>query len=156
MHFNQLHSEDNTKNIQPHKWYHHRWVKIICISFVVLTIFTVTLSLSLVLKFVILAPSKPETNTIATTPSLPVTVTTISTSTLATATTTTQQPIIGGFARHALNDCELYDPSTKTWTTVGSMNEARTQHTVSMLKDGKVLVTGGSYFGVFLNSAELY
>ncbi|CAF3856769.1 unnamed protein product [Rotaria sp. Silwood1] len=64
--------------------------------------------------------------------------------------------VTGGFARHALNDCELYDPSTKTWTTVGSMNEERTQHTVSMLKDGKVLVTGGSYFGVFLNSAELY
>ncbi len=42
-----------------------------------------------------------------------------------------------------LNITELYDPSTGTWTTSGSMNEARLYHAASILTNGKVLATGG-------------
>ena len=40
---------------------------------------------------------------------------------------------------------------------IGNMNTARYGHTASVLIDGKVLVTGGSYnSSIDLNSAELY
>ena len=43
------------------------------------------------------------------------------------------------------------------WSQTGSMHEIRVQHTLTALKDGKVLVTGGWDIG-WLNyaSAELY
>ena len=55
-----------------------------------------------------------------------------------------------------LRSSEMYDPSTRTWTASGSMHYARQQHTASILKDEKVLVTGG-YDGVIgLMTSELY
>jgi N-acetylneuraminic acid mutarotase len=52
---------------------------------------------------------------------------------------------------------ELYDPTSNTWSTTGSLNTARTFHTAVALKTGKVLVIGGSTgAGVTTTSCELY
>ncbi len=85
MNYNQVFDENVPKNIEPRKWWQYTWVKIIGISFIVLIIFAIILSL--VLIFVVFAPKKLE---ITTTSSLPVT-TTISTSTTTITTAITQQ-----------------------------------------------------------------
>lgn len=51
-----------------------------------------------------------------------------------------------------LDQVELYDPVTGSWTITGKMHHTRQGHTASILADGKVLAAGGFY----LNSAELY
>ena len=48
---------------------------------------------------------------------------------------------------------ELYDPTTNTWSTTGSLGTARAYQTALLLKTGKVLVIGG--LGP-LTSCELY
>jgi hypothetical protein len=48
---------------------------------------------------------------------------------------------------------ELYDPTTNTWTTTGSLNTARYDHTAVLLKTGKVLAIGGL---PVTTSCELY
>ncbi|CAF5070903.1 unnamed protein product, partial [Rotaria sp. Silwood1] len=42
------------------------------------------------------------------------------------------------------------------WLATGNMNDARSDHTASVLRNGKVLVTGGFNYSLYLNSAELY
>ena len=37
---------------------------------------------------------------------------------------------------------ELYDPTLGTWTPTAAMSTPRNQHTISLLRDGRVLVTG--------------
>jgi len=64
--------------------------------------------------------------------------------------------VTAGYDGRILNDAHLYDPSTETWTMTDSMNHARFYHVASVLKNGKVLVTGGLYYTVALNSTELY
>jgi Galactose oxidase, central domain/Kelch motif len=55
---------------------------------------------------------------------------------------------------------ELYDPVTGSWTPTGSMGSARSGHTATLLRNGKVLVAGGSNdndtLSYRLASAELY
>jgi hypothetical protein len=50
---------------------------------------------------------------------------------------------------------ELYDPTSNSWSTTGSLNTARSFHTAVALKTGKVLAIGGST-GAATTSCELY
>jgi hypothetical protein len=68
--------------------------------------------------------------------------------------------VVGGGAMDTLLEggprsatAELYDPATGEWTATGSMVEARTDFTATLLHDGRVLVAGGD--GSF-TAAELY
>ena len=66
--------------------------------------------------------------------------------------------VAGGYGGSSyLASAELYDPSTGTWSTTGSMSVARFDHKATLLNNGKVLVAGGSEgYGTPLTSAELY
>ncbi len=65
-----------------------------------------------------------------------------------------------GGADHELASAELYDPRTGSWSTAGSMTEARSGPSVALLPDGRVLVAGGwgssEPFGPKLASSELF
>jgi N-acetylneuraminic acid mutarotase len=64
----------------------------------------------------------------------------------------------GGTDAAGLARAELYDPSTRTWSTTGSLSSARlVGFTATLLPNGKVLVVGG-FAGVTttLSTAELY
>jgi hypothetical protein len=43
----------------------------------------------------------------------------------------------------ALDNCELFDPNSSSWTGAGSLNEARYDHTAVLLYTGQVMVVGG-------------
>ena len=56
---------------------------------------------------------------------------------------------------------ELYDPSSNSWSVVGSMAQPRNRHSASLLSNGKVLVIGGVELGAVsgetvIATAELY
>ncbi len=61
-----------------------------------------------------------------------------------------------GTTSELLDSAELYDPVKGTWSTTSSMNVPRSGHTATLLKDGRVLVAGGSGGSYSISSAELY
>jgi len=55
-----------------------------------------------------------------------------------------------------LASAELYNPARGTWTATGSMSNARSGHTSTVLHNGNVINAGGSDAVNELDSAELY
>ena len=63
--------------------------------------------------------------------------------------------VVGGVSQttssHRLNSAELYEYDSGEFTPTGSMSEARSRHSATLLDDGRVLISGG-----LLSSAEVY
>jgi N-acetylneuraminic acid mutarotase len=71
--------------------------------------------------------------------------------------------VVGGFVldpyaprRIPASTAEIYDPQTDRWSPAAPMHDARFGHTVTLLLDGRVLVTGGHGDADNLASAEIY
>jgi Galactose oxidase, central domain/Kelch motif len=67
--------------------------------------------------------------------------------------------IAGGYNNSSvsLNSAELFDPATQTFTPIAAtMTSRRSEHTATLLPDGRVLLAGGGSSDTTYNSAELY
>ena len=70
--------------------------------------------------------------------------------------------LVGGFAELAGGGsnyaftADLYDPSTNSWSSAGSLSTAHVGHTATLLPNGKVLVAGGDGGTGSYSSVELY
>jgi hypothetical protein len=49
----------------------------------------------------------------------------------------------GQGGKRAFRSADLYDAEADQWTEAGSMTRARTQHSATLLRDGRVLIVGG-------------
>ena len=63
--------------------------------------------------------------------------------------------IIGGFDRNNyLQDADVYDPETNSWTSVSPLSDKRSATSVAVMK-GRIFAVGG-FNGQFLSSVEVY
>jgi hypothetical protein len=59
--------------------------------------------------------------------------------------------------RSQLANAEIYDPRSGAFSATGSMSTPREGHTATILRDGRVLIVGGSDNGIHtLDTAEIY
>src|SRR5271167_528399 len=59
--------------------------------------------------------------------------------------------------RAQLASAEIYDPNSGTFRAIGSMSTPREGHTATLLRDGRVLIAGGSPNGIRTTaSAEIF
>lgn len=56
----------------------------------------------------------------------------------------------------ATSTAEIYDPKTQIFTRLASMSTPRASHRASLLKDGRVLISGGFFPDGSLSSAEIF
>ncbi len=65
---------------------------------------------------------------------------------------------VGGiWENDVLRDVDRYDPSTRQFVGTGILNQPRINHTATLLRNGKLLITGGFTNGsTTLRSSELY
>jgi N-acetylneuraminic acid mutarotase len=71
--------------------------------------------------------------------------------------------VVGGYSGggnlYAAASAEIYDPTSGSWISAGLLHEARAGHSATLLRDGNVLVVGGSTRGDSFHptaSAELF
>ncbi|CAF1036100.1 unnamed protein product [Adineta steineri] len=162
---NQVYSECVTGNIEAHKWWHRRWVKIVGISLGFLIILSITLAL--VLKFVVLAPKQAETliatSVTETVSSLPSTTSTTSmtatvsalpssstrttsvTSTISLATrSSTSQPIIIISTTAIPQSTTQRLSHTTTTTTTTTATQLTTEPTITSTITEEIMTTAES------------
>jgi hypothetical protein len=56
----------------------------------------------------------------------------------------------------ALNESEIYDPTSATFSVTGNMGAARADHSATLLADGRVLIVGGRDGAGALNTTEIF
>ena len=65
--------------------------------------------------------------------------------------------MVGGFGVPLLaTTAELYDPTAGTWTAIEGIPSPPSNHTATLLQDGKVLIAGGAYGYVSVSQTYLF
>src|ERR1043166_2144581 len=62
----------------------------------------------------------------------------------------------GENASGVLNEVEIYDPASATFTTAANMTGARVDHSATLMSDGRVLIAGGRDGGASLATTEIF
>lgn len=70
--------------------------------------------------------------------------------------TTVTTPTAETFYCTYVPNAEIYDPTSNTWSTAGTLANGRQSQTATLLPSGKVLLSGGNNSSGVLSSAELY